>query len=88
MWLIKPTTVQLFDRGRYFTCPHCSVTQPHPPFDIELYTIGYAFCWFCVLWLPIEGGDRLGIILQDDPSRPYTSLKDDQGRPKGKMKIP
>jgi hypothetical protein len=88
MWQIKRTTVQLYDKGRRFTCPHCSAIQPHPPFDIELYTIGYAFCWFCVLWLPIEGGDRLGIVLYDKQGTPYTSLKDAQGNPTGKMKIP
>jgi hypothetical protein len=87
MWHIQRTIVKLFDKGRYFTCPYCSQTQPHPPFDLEYYTIGYAFCWFCAFWLIIEGGDKLGIVLQDEQGRPYTSLKDAQGHPKGKMKI-
>jgi hypothetical protein len=33
------------------------------------YVIGYGFCEWCVRWIPLEGGDRLGMAreLKEQP---------------------
>jgi uncharacterized protein YbaR (Trm112 family) len=57
----KLVTVKLHTSGRYFSCPDCSRVRQHPPADLNYYVIGYGFCEWCVRWIPIEGGDPLGL---------------------------
>jgi uncharacterized Zn-finger protein len=63
-------------RDGYFNCPGCKCTHPHPPRDyfLEFYTIGNAFCPYCVRWYIIEGGDGAGIVEIDEAGRRRTRL--------------
>jgi hypothetical protein len=56
----KLATVNLHTSGRHFRCIYCMRVRQHLPEDLTYYVIGYGFCEWCVQWIPIEGGDRLG----------------------------
>jgi hypothetical protein len=76
-------TVQLHSDGRWFYCPDCQRSHQHPPFDLDYYTIGYAFCPVYGSWFPIEGGDGLGIVKVDGNGQRYTMLwSKDNPRPR------
>jgi hypothetical protein len=64
--------VHLDTSGRYFFCPYCKRSHRHPPDDLEFYMIGYGFCLFRCEWMPIEGGDDLGVVYVDERGRLYT----------------
>jgi hypothetical protein len=65
-------TVRLCKSGRRFGCPQCRRSHPHPPEDIGLYMIGYGVCDFYGCWMPIEGGDRLGVVCVSEDRKLYT----------------
>jgi hypothetical protein len=65
-------TVRLCKSGRYFFCPYCNRSHPHPPEDAERYLIGYGACDFYGCWMPIEGGDRLGVVRVSEDRKLYT----------------
>lgn len=65
-------TVRLNKDGRRFGCPYCHRSHPHPPEDIGLYVIGYGVCDFYGCWMPIEGGDRLGVVRVGEDRKLYT----------------
>jgi hypothetical protein len=65
-------TVRLDRSGRYFFCPYCKRSHRHPPDDVEFYMIGYAVCVFNLRWMPVEGGDELGIVCVDERGKLYT----------------
>lgn len=67
-------TARLHESRRYFFCPHCSLSFPHPPWYAPFYQIGYGFCWHCIRWTPLEGGDDRGIVKMDDAGQLYTVL--------------
>jgi hypothetical protein len=69
--------------GYYFFCPYCSLSFRHPPQPESFYRVGYGWCWYCVRWTPIEGGDRKGIVRIDEQGELYTdfySMKDREER--------
>ena len=74
MCLPHQITVRLHKGGRRFSCPYCSRSHEHPPFDLEYYTIGYGFCAFYMSGFPIAGGDGLGIVRTDERGRRHTVL--------------
>jgi hypothetical protein len=65
-------TVRLYKSGRYFFCPCCQRSHRHPPDNIELYVIGYGVCELYAQWMPIEGGDRLGVVRVGEDGKLYT----------------
>jgi hypothetical protein len=65
--------------GCYFFCPYCSLSFRHPPQLESFYRVGYGWCWYCLRWTPIEGGDRKGIVRVNEQGELYTdfySMKD------------
>jgi hypothetical protein len=58
--------------GYYFFCPYCSLSFQHPPRLEHFYRVGYGWCWYCVRWTPIEGGDKQGIVRVDEKGELYT----------------
>ena len=68
--------------GCYFFCPHCSLSFPHPPGVESFYRIGYGWCWYCVCWTPIEGGDKRGIVKVDERGELYTEFYEAEDREK------
>jgi len=71
----KIVTVKLYACGCHFRCPYCGRLCEHPPVFLWYYMIGRGFCEWCVRWMPIEGGDRLGIAgaLRDNSLLPDKS---------------
>ena len=69
-----PTWARMHRSGYYFFCPYCSLSFPHPPQPESFYRIGYGWCWYCVRWTPIEGGDRKGIVRVDELGELYTDF--------------
>ncbi|HEY6186044.1 MAG TPA: hypothetical protein VIW80_00085 [Pyrinomonadaceae bacterium] len=57
----KLVTVRLHVCGCHFNCAYCGHARQHPPADLWYYIIGYGFCDWCGKWMPIEGGDKMGI---------------------------
>lgn len=65
-------TVRLDKSGRYFHCPHCHRLHRHPPDNLEFYVIGHATCELYAAVMPIEGGDRLGVVCVGADGRLHT----------------
>jgi hypothetical protein len=68
------TRARMHKSGCYFFCPYCSLSFPHPPQPESFYRVGYGWCWYCVRWMPIEGGDRKGIVRVDEQGELYTDF--------------
>ena len=66
--------------GCYFFCPHCSLSFPHPPRFESFYRIGYGWCWHCLRWSPIKGGDKKGIVRVDRKGELYTDFYEEEDR--------
>lgn len=66
--------------GFYFFCPYCSLSFRHPPSIESYYRIGYGWCWYCLRWTPIEGGDKKGIVRADQKGELYTEYYDAKDR--------
>jgi hypothetical protein len=52
----------------------CCRSHPHPPADAGHYLIGYATCEFYGCRMPIEGGDRLGVVRVGEDGRLRTEV--------------
>jgi len=73
---------RMHESGLYFFCPRCTLSFPHPPRIESFYQIGYGFCWHCVLWIPIAGGDRKGIVRVNEEGELYTDYYEEEDRQK------
>jgi hypothetical protein len=69
-------TGRMHESGFYFFCPHCSLSSYHPPVIAHFYLVGYGYCFYCFRHVPIEGGDKKGIIRMNDAGKLYTVLYD------------
>jgi hypothetical protein len=67
-------TVRLDNSGRYFRCSYCNRLHTHPPANAEHYLIGYGACDFYGCWMPIDGGDRLGVVRVGVDRKLYTEI--------------
>lgn len=67
-------TVMLDNSGRYFRCSCCNRLHSHPPANAEHYLIGYGACDFYGCWMPIDGGDRLGVVRVGGDRKLYTEI--------------
>ena len=76
----KFVTARLHESGRFFFCPHCSLSFPHPPWHESFYRIGYGFCWYCIRWIPLADGDERGIVRIDETGKLYTVLYEVEDR--------
>jgi hypothetical protein len=73
---------RMHESGSYFFCPRCTLSFPHPPHIESFYHIGYGFCWYCLLWIPIAGGDRKGIVKINRKGELYTDYYEPEDRRK------
>lgn len=65
---------RMHESGLYFFCPRCSLSFPHPTYPEAFYRVGYGFCWYCFRRVPIEGGDRQGVVRVGADGELYTEL--------------
>lgn len=72
-------TARMHESGRYFFCPRCSLSFPHPPRPEHFYLIGHGFCWYCASYVPLEGGDENGIARVDEKGEVYIMVYDGKG---------
>ena len=68
--------------GFYVFCPHCGLSFRHPAQIEGFYHIGYGWCWHCLRWSPIEGGDKKGIVKVDERGELYTEFYDEKDKEK------
>ena len=80
-------TARMHESGRYFFCPFCSLSFPHPPHLESFYLVGHGFCWYCARYVPIEGGDREGVAAMDESGEVYVTVYDVGGEEK-RMTVP
>ena len=70
----KILTARVHESGHYFFCPHCSLSFPHPPSVESFYLIGHGFCWYCAVYVPLEGGDKNGVAGVGEDGEVYVVL--------------
>jgi hypothetical protein len=75
-------TGRMHRSGLFFYCPRCELSFPHPPHVESFYHIGYGFCWYCIQWIPLEGGDKKGIVRVDGDGELYTEYYEAEDRRK------
>lgn len=78
MMIVKDfVTARMHESGCYFFCPRCGLSFPHPSWSfVHRYIVGYGFCVYCYRYVPLEGGDKKGVVRMDAAGRLYTELYD------------
>ncbi|HEX8923082.1 MAG TPA: hypothetical protein VF766_16525 [Pyrinomonadaceae bacterium] len=84
----KPfVTARLHVSGHYFFCPYCSLSFRHPSQIESFYRIGYGWCWYCLRFIPIEGGDKKGIVRVDERGELYTEFYEAEDREREAQRV-
>ncbi len=78
----KPLWGRMHESGYFFYCPRCALSFPHPPHIESFYQIGYGLCWYCMVWTPITGRDRRGIVRVNRKGELYTHYYAEEDRRK------
>jgi hypothetical protein len=76
-------TGRMHASGHYFFCPYCSLSFRHPSNIESFYRIGYGWCWYCLRFVPIAGGDKKGIVWMDERGELYTEFYEAEDRERG-----
>jgi hypothetical protein len=77
---------RMHESGRYFFCPRCQLSFPHPPHMEFFHRIGYGWCWYCFSYVPIEGGDKRGIVRMNEAGELYTEFYFEEDAEKEKQR--
>jgi hypothetical protein len=77
MMIVKDLVMaRMHESGCYFFCPRCTLSFRHPPDFWHRYLVGYGYCVYCYAYVPIEGGDKKGVVRADAAGKLYTVLYD------------